>query len=346
MSDHPTVLIDAHPRSGASDPSDTSPAPDRRADPEVLRGDLLALTPVSLLRISLLMVADYQHDPAVYEVPISRDLAVELADQCAQSAKLAAEAELREADPGLRPAPHQWLYSSLPPASRLTEVDEMVLHRAHRQYDRSVDIDRRSLLVLRVRDPAGRDLGRLYQGFAPEKTLQRSKIVALWSGQQFSRLIDEPLVIDRSLRLIVVGGMMAMPTASVYQSLFGALPELRAKAAKTYRATIGTLDIVDGDKLAAACASDINMMRKLVGIQTKLDRPGYAEAVTMPALVEFLKAHPRIGVPVLDADGPSPRLVFSSDAQHRWAILKLLDDDFLRSDLTDITYEANSKTRL
>ncbi len=298
----------------------------------------------------MVMVTEALTDPVAYEVALSGELAAELLAQCAESAATAADAELRHADPGLSPSAQQWLYSPVVADSPLAAVDALVTRPSHPQYDRTVEFGRKSLLVLRIRSAEGRDLGRLYQAFSPEKALQRRKVWALWSGEQFVRLTEEPLVIDRGLRLIVVGGAVTstvvMQSSATYQSMFGALPELKKSAEKTYQASIGKLDIVDGDKLEAACRSDLNMMRKLVSIQAKLDRPGYADAVTMPALITFLRAHPKIDVPVQDADGPHPKLVFSSDAQHRWAILKLLDDDFLRSELTDITYEANSKTQL
>ncbi|WP_111768224.1 Kiwa anti-phage protein KwaB-like domain-containing protein [Nakamurella deserti] len=335
--------------------TETAPPPtedltDDDATADELRRGLIGLTPTLLLRLTMLMVTEALTDPVAYEVPLSGELAAELLAQCAESAAAAANAELRPADPGLSPSAQQWLHSAVLPDSPLAAVDALVTRPSHPQYDRSVEFGRKSLLVLRIRDADGRDLGRLYQAFSPEKALQRRKVWALWSGEQFVRLTEEPLVIDRGLRLIVLGdavtSTVVMQSPTTYQSMFGALPELRKSAEKTYRASIGKLDIVDGDKLAAACQTDLNMMRKLVSIQAKLDRPGYADAVTMPALVTFLKAHPKIDVPVQDADGPHPRLVFSSDAQHRWAILKLLDDDFLRSELTDITYEANSKTQL
>ena len=315
-----------------------------------LRRELIGLTPALLLRLTMVMVTEALTDPVAYEVALSGELAAELLAQCAESADTAAKAELRPADPGMSPSAQQWLYSPVVADGPLAAVDALVTRPSHPQYDRTVEFGRKSLLVLRIRDAEGRDLGRLYQAFSPEKALQRRKVWALWSGEQFVRLTEEPLVIDRGLRLIVLGGAatstVVMQSPSAYQSMFGALPELKRSAEKTYQASIGKLDIVDGDKLEAACRSDLNMMRKLVSIQAKLDRPGYANAVTMPALVEFLRAHPKIDVPVQDADTPHPKLVFSPDAQHRWAILKLLDDDFLRSELTDITYEANSKTQL
>jgi len=50
----------------------------------------------------------------------------------------------------------------------------------------------------------------------------------------------------------------------------------------------------------------------------------------------------------IDLQGPSGKehLVFYNDPARRWRILKLLDDDYVRSELTKIEYESNSKTPL
>ncbi|QNK80736.1 hypothetical protein [Nakamurella sp. PAMC28650] len=87
------------------------------------------------------------------------------------------------------------------------------------------------------------------------------------------------------------------------------------------------------------------MMRKLSSIGHKMAQPGYPAALDMPSVLSFLARNPHIDVPV-DTSGVTPALVFSAQAQHRWALLKLLDDDFLRSDLTNINYEANSKSEV
>ena len=76
-----------------------------------------------------------------------------------------------------------------------------------------------------------------------------------------------------------------------------------------------------------------------------MEQPGYPDAVDMPSVVAFLERNPHVDVP-LETSGGSPALVFRPQVQQRWALLKLLDDDFLRSDLTNINYEANSKTEL
>ncbi len=46
----------------------------------------------------------------------------------------------------------------------------------------------------------------------------------------------------------------------------------------------------------------------------------------------------------LDDDGGS--LIFDPRPAGRWHILRLVDDDYLRSSLTDYRYEVNSKTSM
>lgn len=311
-----------------------------------VRARLGTMIDPSHLSVALLLVNGHRSDsPTVYDVPISAELAGQLLSQVAETATGALDAEFRPVEPGFTPGPAQWVHARMEDGP-LIDLEALVLAPTHQQYDRSTEFGRRSLLVLRVRSRGGADLGRLYQGFSPEKALAHSnRILAFWKDDQFTSLDAEPLVIDRALRLFALHDVAVMKTNSAYESLFGALPELKVQAAATFAATFGTLDIVGADELQAACESDINMMRKLSSIAHKMKQPGYPAALDMPSVLNFLARNPHIDVPV-DTSGDTPALVFSSQPQHRWALLKLLDDDFLRSDLTNINYETNSKTEV
>jgi hypothetical protein len=313
---------------------------------EDVRARLQTLSDPASLRLTLLLVSDHRSDsPVVYDVPISGELAGQLLDQVAETATAAFGAEMRPVHPGHNPSPQQWVFASTPDGP-LSRLEVIVLTTTHRQYDRDAEFGRRNVLALRVSDARGRDLGRLYQGFSPDKAMERSKrIMAFWNGEQFASLDAQPLVIDRNLRLFAVDGFVVMKSNSAYEALFGPLPDLQAQAAATYSATLGTLRILGGDELRAACESDLNMMRKLLSIKQKMEQPGYPQALDMTSVLSFLARNPHIDVPV-DRSGDAPALVFQPQAQRRWALLKLLDDDFLRSDLTNINYEANSKTEM
>lgn len=332
-----------------ADPSEDRPS----SVEEALRAALTALAAAPDVVLDLLIVDDHRSAaPQVYDVPINVELAGQLLEQVAVTATAAAGAELRTMEAGFTPGPQQWVHGPIPDGS-LTELEDVVLHRTHRQYDRDAEFGPRNLLVLRIRSVDGAELARVYQGFSSEKALAKGKrIVAFWNGERFASLDAQPLVIDRNLRLFTFGEpagspgpAMVMKSNNAYESLFGALPDLRVQASETFTATLGKLPIVGAEELRVACESDLNMMRKLLSIKHRMDQPGYPDAVDMPSVVAFLERNPHVNVPVETSNG-SPTLVFRPQAQQRWALLKLLDDDFLRSDLTNINYEANSKTEV
>lgn len=70
--------------------------------------------------------------------------------------------------------------------------------------------------------------------------------------------------------------------------------------------------------------------------------PAYADAMTTEKLIAFAEER-GIAIDTEESAGVR-RLVFLPDPQHRWRILKLLDDDYLRSSLTELDYEVNSKS--
>ncbi|QNK80735.1 hypothetical protein [Nakamurella sp. PAMC28650] len=201
-----------------------------------VRVRLAALVDASALSVDLLLVDAHRSDaPIVYDVPISAELAGQLLAQVAETASVALDAELRPVQPGFTPGPAQWVHAQIVDGP-LADLEPLVRAPTHQQYDRDAEFGRRSLMVLRVRSRDGAELGRLYQGFSPEKALAHSKrILALWNGEQFASLDAEPLVIDRALRLFAFDDVAVMKSNSAYESLFGALPDLRVQAAAPSR---------------------------------------------------------------------------------------------------------------
>ena len=86
------------------------------------------------------------------------------------------------------------------------------------------------------------------------------------------------------------------------------------------------------------------MLGKMASIQRKLNQhPAYQAALTMDRLTAFVQTHPECEVEIA-GEGDDVRFVFRTDAQHRYKILKLLDDDYLQSQLTTLNYATNSKS--
>ena len=162
-------------------------------------------------------------------------------------------------------------------------------------------------------------------------------------------VVDAPpsgqiVLFSKQVAAIVVAGTAFFTNRASFQRLFGYLDELKQQAAKTFRSITGQLAIDGIDQMAAAVTGNPAMLGKMASIQRKLDQfPQYRDALTMPRLLAFVRQHPQYQVE-LSGDGDDARLVYRNDAQHRFKVLKLLDDDYLRSELTSLGYEANSKS--
>ena len=124
-------------------------------------------------------------------------------------------------------------------------------------------------------------------------------------------------------------------------------PERAAEmAARTFTRITRQLRIEGVADLLAAVAGDPVMVAKMAALHRLLEAdPGYADLVTTERLLAFVDANPDIGVAVTGT-GPERRLLFEPAPQQRYRIVKLLADDYLRSELTDRRYEAGSKHRL
>ena len=162
-----------------------------------------------------------------------------------------------------------------------------------------------------------------------------------------SGILDVPdgqvVMLNSSTTALVTGAFAFFKDRKAFQQLTGLLEELRQQARNTLDTVTAQLRIQGIDDLRRASTDSPAMLGKMASIQRKLDAyPQYREALTMPKLVAFVRGHPECGVEIDGTEGLE-ELVFHKDPQRRFRILKLLDDDFLKSELTTFEYEANSK---
>jgi len=84
----------------------------------------------------------------------------------------------------------------------------------------------------------------------------------------------------------------------------------------------------------------MQMMSKLAEIARK----PYLERVTMLDIRRAIEAF-HLDVQIVNENGQE-KLLFEANPNKRWLILKLLDDSYLGSIMTNEKYEVNSKSRL
>jgi len=77
---------------------------------------------------------------------------------------------------------------------------------------------------------------------------------------------------------------------------------------------------------------------------SSVSRSPYLATITMADIKQVITEF-GLSVPIVKDNGVE-KIVFEKSPEKRWEILKLLDDDYLRSVMTNQKYAANSKLRV
>ncbi|ROS39388.1 Kiwa anti-phage protein KwaB-like domain-containing protein [Amycolatopsis thermoflava] len=169
------------------------------------------------------------------------------------------------------------------------------------------------------------------------------RVAGILRNGAFDKLDDEVVLFNNEVDAISFGGFIFFLKKGVFERSFGFVEGLKRQAGATFDEVIGPLAIDGSDELRRAVTSDINMMAKMASIKRKLDANlSYAKAMTMDNLLAFVDANPHIDVEVV-GEGADRSFVFRTAPSSRYKILKLLDDDFLTSELTELDYLVDSK---
>jgi hypothetical protein len=172
---------------------------------------------------------------------------------------------------------------------------------------------------------------------------QAGRIAAIVRGNAFDYLDDEVILFNLEVDAITFDGYVFFRKKGLFERAFGFVEALKRQARHTFEQVIAVLNIDGMEDLRSAATTDINMVAKMASIKRKLDEhPSYKEAMTMPKLLAFIDANPQIDVET-SGSGDNRALVFRRAPASRFKILKLLDDDFLTSNLTDFYYMVDSK---
>lgn len=175
---------------------------------------------------------------------------------------------------------------------------------------------------------------------------QTNRIAAVLRGQVFETLEDDPLLFDLTFDAVVVGADVFILNQASFERSLGFLEAARQAAESIVTAAIAKLDIANESDFVEAVTGDVNMIAKTRSIAKRLEDPTYAERMTVENLIAVIEQHPEIDLDWKDSDDGSRRLIFLPGPQHRWRILKVLDDDYVQSLVTELVYESNSKHRL
>ncbi len=182
-----------------------------------------------------------------------------------------------------------------------------------------------------------------YHSYTPKKILKRTGLHAiLGSRGEYDRIDERYISFDESIDCISHNGFMFVINKNNFQAMFHFLEEVRATAQETLDTINCCLPIQNFDELVQACNGNMTMLRKLKKIAAK----PYIKDLKMSDVKKIIKIN-HLPVEVID-DGGQEKILFNPQAKARekYALLRIFNDDYLKSLMTGINYETTGKREL
>jgi hypothetical protein len=198
---------------------------------------------------------------------------------------------------------------------------------------------KKRLLFWLARRWAGGEQAFFFRAFSASAELKRKNFaaIALHDGA-FARIEEQIFMFDENIDCVVFGGYIFVLRKGDYRRIFDQLEQLRDRAKQAAERLHAKVPIANLEEFTAACETQPGMADKLIAVQGRDYFARLNYEMLKPVIEEF-----ELDIATENRNGRT-HLVFKSDAGHRWRILRLVDDDFLRSSMTDHRYEVNSKT--
>lgn len=175
-----------------------------------------------------------------------------------------------------------------------------------------------------------------FRTYTPKKELNRSALFAIVSRQgTYDRFTDSLFLFDQHVDCMVRGDELFIFNKDKFQKIFRFYEMLIAGAKQTLQAIQQRVPIDDFAAFEAACEGHLQKLSKLKNIASK----PYLQSITIADLKKVIKKY-SLSIQTV-GKGQNEKIQF--DSSDKWAILRLLDDDYLESVMTGESYEVNSK---
>lgn len=295
--------------------------------------------------ISFTAVTSESGSFAGFGVPVTNAAKADIAAIAQGTRRKLEDATLIPYGPATLVPRQHWMYVAVDRAVDLAQIESVVADQDVVLFDaRSRDARQVRMLAARFTLSDGR-AATFYRVADSLMQLKKAKVLGLvLENGVYNRVEPADILLMRTeFDVIVVDNFAFFSKKSTFERAFGFLDELRSASAATFDAVTGGLQIEGADAFKAACTSQIQMMSKMSSIKRSMDEDReYAGAMTTTNLIAYIEANPDVDIDVVGT-GDDRRLVFDPAPARRFQILKLLDDDFLYSVLTERSYEAGSK---
>jgi hypothetical protein len=167
---------------------------------------------------------------------------------------------------------------------------------------------------------------------------RRNIIQAVLNDNVVSRLDADVLTFAPVVDLLLEPDSIWISNLSSFRGLFRTMPMLLGGMQDDLNAVTGQIPVANLEDFRLACSNDARMMAKLANVA----RRPYLANLTADRIRQVIERY-HLDPAVLNAQG---RLVHDNSPRRRWLILRILDDSYLESLMTNSHYEVNSKLQV
>jgi len=293
--------------------------------------------------VTVLVAAEPEEEVVLQRLNLRRELAAEFLSAARDSVPVAnEEVRLRAYEPGYKPDPDEITYMDLAQNQVIAEQiqDVSQVHQAELFHEDDDIIDNLRFYAVVVSANARRR-AIFFRTYSPKKELtRRAGFAALLSRGSYDKVNSKIFLFDQATDCFAWDGYLFIHNVGGFQRIFGYFDELRGRANATIDIVLAQIPVSNADAFRATCTGQLQMLSKLAQIARK----PYLQRVTMQDIRRTIDEF-RINVQIVQQNGQE-KLLFEGDFAKRWLILKLLDDDYLGSIMTNEKHEVNSKSAL
>lgn len=177
-----------------------------------------------------------------------------------------------------------------------------------------------------------------YRYYTPKKQLGQSSFFGIRlspNKDEYDRVEEPIFLFDQHVDCFSRGKHMFILKKENFHYIFRFLEEVIKTARTTLERIRLHIPIDNFDEFAASCENNISKMRKLKNIAIQ----PYLDSITMHDIKKAIAAL-NLNIQIVTVHGQE---MLHYDPKERYGILKLLDDDYFQSIMTNKRYEATGK---
>lgn len=176
-----------------------------------------------------------------------------------------------------------------------------------------------------------------YHTMTSKMLLSRSPFFAIWRGRdEYDRIKEPVLLFDRNIDCISQGKTMFIIQKTNFETIFSFTEEIEKLAKQSLERIKKKIPIYNFDQFEEACKRHPTKLRKLRNIAGQ----EYLDRITIEDIKKVIETN-KLKIQTVVLQNHEEKIIY--DDQYPWEILKLLDDDFLKSVMTSQNYEVGSK---